>query len=207
MTLLLCREATDNQPEDADTFQGGYPKLPEGTTRPTCSKCQADLTFFFQVAFPATHPWREHSIEGQLAAAEIPDDFLGRYATNFRTIVFETKAGRVQRLYPARVQFAMLVPCERPKTALAQVGGNPVWVLENESPIKVAGSSAAFLFQLRQGLEFQTVDGAPPQMDVALDGSLQPRSPGKYQLFLANEVYFFGPTEPNSLVYILTQVD
>jgi hypothetical protein len=44
-------------------------------------------------------------------------------------------------------------------------------------------------------------------MDIGLDGSPQMGAPGSYQLFLGNEVYFFGPTEPSSLIYILTQVD
>jgi hypothetical protein len=100
-----------------------------------------------------------------------------------------------------------LSACQQRKSAFAQIGGTPVWVLENEAPSKVAGANATFLFQLRQGLEFPTVEGAPPQMDIGLDGSPELGAPGHYELFLGNAIYFFGPERPSSLVYVLTQVD
>jgi hypothetical protein len=226
MTLLLCREPPSNQTEDADSFQGGQPKLPDNIDLPTCANCQARLTFFFQIAFPVLHSWQGYSmavfactscadehtlipemLQGQLAHAEVTSDFLRQYATNFRTLVFETSAARIRDKYSVAVQFSVLSPCRHRSAAFAQVGGSPSWVLEDETPSKVAGSTAIFLFQLLQGLDFRTLGGAPPQMDLALDGSPQLGAPGRYQLFLGNEIYFFGPTEPSSLVYVLTQVD
>jgi hypothetical protein len=88
-----------------------------------------------------------------------------------------------------------------------QIGGRPKWVLENEAPRRVANSDATFLFQLREDLEFDTVEGAPPQIDLGLDGSAVPGNPGRYRLFLGNAIYFFGARDPSSLVYVLTQVD
>lgn len=226
MTLLLCRESTSDQPIDSESFQGGLPKLPDGTAAPHCQRCHTALTFFFQLAFSASHAWSGHSVAvfactscadenalipempgGKLSGADVPEEFLKRYGTNFGTIVFETRAGRIQSDYPLRVEFAQLSSCQQRKSAFAQIGGAPVWVLENESPSKVAGATATFLFQLRQGIEFRTVEGAPPQMSIGLDGSPELGAPGHYELFLGNAIYFFGPEKPSSLIYILTQVD
>jgi hypothetical protein len=226
MTLLLCRKEPGDQSQTADTFQGGQPKLPSDVTPPRCSICQDLLTFFFQVGFSAPHPWRGHSLAlfactccadesslipemltGQLAGAKVPEEFLSRYATNFRALVFETTAAQVQHQYPPRVLFAPLVACQQSKSYFARAGGEPSWVLEDESPSEVAGSEATFLLQLRRGLKFPAHPDAPPQVDIGLDGSQEAAEPGKYELFVGNEVYFYGTPEPSPLVYVFTQVD
>lgn len=226
MTLILCRKEPGDQVETEDTFQGGQPKLPSDVNHPTCSTCHSPLTFFFQVAFSAPHPWRGHSLalfsctccanenalipemlKGQLAGANVTEEFLRRYATNFRALVFETAAAQIQGRYPPRVLFAPLAVVQRSKSYFARVGGEPAWVLEDESPGEVAGSEATFLLQLRRGLDFPTYPDAPPQVDIGLDGSQEAAELGKYELFLRNEVYFYGTSKPSPLVYIFTQVD
>jgi hypothetical protein len=226
MRLFLSRKVASHQTEAADSFQGGHPKLPDDVAIPSCSLCHASLTFYLQVAFPTAHAWGGHSLavfactscvsEGTLIPemltealpdAEVSEEFLRRYATNFRTLVFETTSARLRPSYAPRIRFAPLSPCWLRRSAVLQVGGKPRWVLEDESPRRVANTEATFLFQLREDLAFDSVEGAPLQLDLGLDGSPTPGEPGRYRLFLGNEIYFFGTREPSSLIYILTQVD
>ena len=45
-----------------DSFIGGVPKLPSGTAIPQCALCRSKMAFFFQVAFPLSHPWMGESL-------------------------------------------------------------------------------------------------------------------------------------------------
>src|SRR5262249_21710049 len=57
---LDCRGG--KQVSDDTSFIGGIPRLPVGTPLPECLICGSELTFFFQVAFPAQHWWRGLSL-------------------------------------------------------------------------------------------------------------------------------------------------
>lgn len=51
-------------PQDPQTlsFIGGYPRIPIAEDLPKCQLCGAEQSFFFQVAFPKNHVWRDLSI-------------------------------------------------------------------------------------------------------------------------------------------------
>ena len=211
-----------------DSFVGGKPKLPASMPIPQCSLCGADQTFFFQVAFPADHAWTERSLAvfactscadrnhlipemlpGALSGANIPATFLSMYQRNFRFEVFSTSAGRTAGDYEERIKFRGIRLERGNGPSIGQVGGMPIWVLEDESPRTYDSTTRmSFLLQVSSGIEFETVQGAPPQMEVGLTGDPEPSPYDFYELFIGNTIYLFGTDSPTvHVVYALTQVD
>lgn len=216
------------QAGDEDSFVGGRPKLPSGTDVPQCTLCGNRQTFFLQLAFPSDHAWAENSVaifactscatsdhfipemvKGPLRGAQVSADFLSRYQRNFRFLVFETRSACVLADYEERVRFRPLGLLPTAASSIGRVGGNPDWVLGDETPGGLASAGAVvFLMQLNPELEFETVDGAPRQADLALDGTPAPSRHPFYQLFIGNKTYLFGPKDPKpNTVYAITQVD
>ncbi len=221
---------TDGQQTgDEACFVGGKPVLPRGNAIPKCALCRAEQTFFLQVAFPDDHVWtglslavfsctscadKNHLIpemlSGVLTGADIPANFLNVYQLNFHFVVFETAQGQLVRQYQERVRFRPIC-LERAdsKHRIGQVGGGPAWILEDESPESYdAHDPMYFLFQVDGSIEFETVQGAPPQMEVGLTGDPEPSPHDFYQLFIGNAVYLFGAgRQTPALVYAITQVN
>lgn len=212
-----------------DSFIGGKPKLSTSNRIPTCALCEAEQTFFFQIALPETNPWRglslavfsctacadrEHLIPEMLAVplrgAEIPEHFLETYQTNFRFLVFETASARVRDDYRSKIKFTplSLEPSPNPSIGDNKIGGKPNWLLEDESPSRYAGTVPMFfLLQLRSECKFQLLEGAPSQIELALDRTPQPSSLDYYQLFIGNALFLFGTDAPQKrFVYAITQV-
>lgn len=210
-------------------FIGGKPVLPRNQAIPPCALCGADQTFFFQVAFPDDHVWEGLSLavfsctscadenhlipemlSGTLTGADIPKGFLINYQRNFHFAVFETSQGELSAQYQERVRFRP-IRLERTDSncRIGQVGGVPTWVLEDESPATYdAQVPMHFLLQLDAGLEFETVQEAPPQMEVGLAGGVEPSPYDFYQLFIGNAIYLFGTSSRTpALVYAITQVE
>jgi hypothetical protein len=126
-------------PQDPQTlsFIGGYPRIPIAEDLPKCQLCGAEQSFFFQVAFPKNHVWRDLSIavfactscddekycvpemlppgnpdvesdRGGLYGVHIPEGFLKTYQRNFRFIVFPTGRGERRTEYVPKVAYKKL---------------------------------------------------------------------------------------------------
>jgi hypothetical protein len=220
---------TGPQLDSDHSFIGGLPKLPVTEPIPTCTLCGSDQTFFFQVAFPDDHEWGGLSLAvfaciscadeeslipemlpGPLCGVDIPKGFLTSYQRNFRFLVFSTDA-TLRRGHVEKVRFKTLVlePSDDPTVDGHKIGGAPNWALEDEAPGTYASRTPmVFLLQLQQGYEFETVEGAPRQMELDLDGKPKPAARAHYHLFLGNALYLFGTGDLHEpLVYAVTQVD
>ena len=57
-----------------------------------------------------------------------------------------------------------------------------------------------------QGYQFETVKGAPSQIEIGLFGDPEPSDLPYYQLFIGNEIYLFSNKYDRSLMYAITQV-
>ena len=125
---------------------------------------------------------------------EDDDDFVEKYQRAFRIMVFETERGEMMRGYVERVAFAPLELEGRRQGAIGFLNDKPKWENGDNAPATVAGSPAMFLFQLFAEVTFPFDDEPEPVVDEGL-----------YQLFLQNNVYFFGGTTPDSAVYVITQ--
>jgi hypothetical protein len=225
----LCADP-QNDPQDPDdtSFVGGVPRIPSRLAIPQCGLCGAEETFFFQLAFPADHEWGELSVavfhctscptkdstippmvKPPLKGAPLPAAFLVDYQINFHFPVFLTTTGRIRTSYRERIRFKRwtLVQTADSASIISKVGGEPVWLLEDESPGLYADRSPmVFLFQLEEGLVFETIAGAPPQASPYTWPGERPNP--FYRFCNGNEVYAFGTQDrTNPLVYVLTQRD
>lgn len=226
--VLKPDETTPDQQDNDLSFVGGLPRIPEAEDIPSCRLCGAQLTFFFQVAFPQDHVWgsrtmalfactscahEEHFIpkmlEGPLPGINIPENFLTSYQQNFRILVFDTDQGIIRKDYEPKVFFKRWDLVSSPPNAHEhKIGGEPNWLLDDEAPATYRHTvPMVFLMQLLEGVTFEKLPEAPPQMTLGLTGDPEPSVNSYYELFLGNNVYFFGTQDENEpLVYILTQI-
>jgi hypothetical protein len=228
--LLKVNELSESQSPVDDSFLGGKPKLPPGEKIPVCKLCGSEQSFMFQVAMPKCCSWKGMSLavfactscaarghfipemlSGPLHGAEIPEGFLERYQVNFRFLVFETALATIHEGYVERVKFKRvnLESVADPNMDFHKVGGNPTWVLEDESP-KSYGKKIPmfFILQLLPGFQFEINPGAPRQVEMALDGTTTEASPFDYhELFIGNAIYLFGTDDRTQhFVYAITQI-
>ncbi|MDN4523990.1 hypothetical protein [Fictibacillus fluitans] len=226
-SYLLIKDS--GQQEESDlTFIGGLPRIPESEPLPTCELCGEKLTFFFQVSFPEGHSWEGRTmavfgctmcahedylipemLQDTLKGIDIPQGFLESYQKNFRIILFETEKGELRNEYEEKIKFVKwrLSPAADPYENHEKIGGSPNWLLDDESPGSYNSEvSMIFLMQLPEDMKFETVENAPPQMVISLEGNQAPSSHSYYELFLANHIYFFGTKSREPLVYVLTQI-
>lgn len=227
--LIVPSKKDIEQTGGEDFFIGGKPKLLSSQRIPTCTLCGAEQTFFFQIALPETNPWeglslavfsctscadRDHLIPEMLKVplrgADIPEGFLKAYQTNFKFLVFETDAAEIKKEYRPKIRFTAvsLEPSRDPNVNGSKVGGIPNWVLEDESP-RTYGSRTPmfFLLQFQSEYRFRLSEGAPPQIELALDRTPQPSPLNYYQLFIGNALFLFGTEDRQKpLVYAITQV-
>jgi hypothetical protein len=210
------------------TFIGGTPMLPESMKLPSCALCGRTLTFFFQLSYPPDHLWRGFSMGvyacmdcadpkymlpalpgGPLHRANLPPGFLIDYQTNFRFIIFETAAGVRRTEYVPRVRFVRMVvkPGRRANMNSTKLGGKPNWLAGDESPGRYGDLEMFFLLQMKQGISFPILPGAPRQMFPGKGGKPKPGGNDFYTLFLAHNIYLFGTaTRDNPQVYVVTQI-
>jgi hypothetical protein len=216
------------QESSEQSFIGGHPVIPPEYGLPTCELCDSQLTFFFQIAFPVGHAWAGRSmavfactccvdedyyipqmLDGQLSGAIIPLDFIRDYQNNFRIVVFLTQDGVIRLDYEPKVKYKkiQLLPADDDSYD-NKVGGNPNWILEDESPAKLEnGTPMVFIMQLLEGLTFETLPTAQPQAKLNLNGDVHYPNSDYYELFIANQVYVFGTVSDEPEVYVLTQID
>ena len=227
--LKLAVSSASQSPQD-DSFVGGLPKLPQGEGIPRCKLCGAEESFFFQVAIPKGNAWGGLSLAvfactscadenqlipqmlpGPLSGADIPSGFLESYQTNFQFLIFETTWASPYEKYQEKLKFQplRLEKASNPDIDENKIGGNPNWLLDDESPKTYGGDTPMFfLLQLLQGFQFEIGKSAPRQIELGLDGSPQPSPLDYYQLFNGNKIFLFGTEDRvRPLVYALTQVD
>lgn len=227
--LKIDDESTQTQGENDHSFIGGLPRIPEALELPTCRLCGSELTFFFQVAFPQDHVWanlsmavfactscahEEHFIpemlEGPLPGVDIPENFLTVYQKNFRILVFKTDEGRLRKDYTEKVAFKRwhLVSSSRANARETKIGGQPGWLLDDEAPATYNHTTPmSFLMQLQEDFTFDKLPDAPPQITLGLTQEPEASNDPYYELFLGNNLYFFGTKDSEEpLVYILTQI-
>ncbi|PWK14453.1 hypothetical protein [Tumebacillus permanentifrigoris] len=226
---LTIEESEVIQSPTEDSFVGGQPKLPFEHEIPCCRDCGAEQSFFFQVAFPEKHVWCGRSmavfmctacveeetliprmLNAPLLGADIPAGFLDDYQTNFRILIFESSRGVLKTTYQERVKFKRisLVETDDPKRNDHKLGGEPNWLLGDETPNTYNSTQRmAFLMQLLEGYMFEIGSDAPQQLKLGLGTVPVPMNKPFYRLFLKNQLYFFGTVDQDHpLVYILTQV-
>ena len=217
-TCYLLSQGQDSMPQTAEdgSFLGGVPKLPISEEIPHCSLCAAELTFFFQVELPFDQMWpgltvatfactscadEEYLIpemlKNRLYASKIPEHFLTAYQRNFRFLVFDTARASLRSTYSEKVSFRRfrLIASDDPTVPGSKIGGVPNWLLGDETPGTYAGSvPMAFLMQLQVGFRFETVKGAPRQIELGLDGKPRQANRQHYELFIGMQYTYLGPT-------------
>lgn len=225
---INIRHDDDSQSVQNTSFMGGFPTIPSVVTIPPCVFCASEQTFFFQLAFPELHVWHGYSLaifhctscspddysippmlQPPLKNAAIPRNFLHDYQKNFHLLVFLTNDGVIRTEYPERIRFKRweFMVTDDSSAVLSKVGGEPAWLLEDEAPGLYADSiPMLFLFQLQEGLLFDTIPSAPPQASPYTWPGEIPNP--YYSLFNSNELYAFGTdNRSNPLVYLFTQRD
>ena len=220
-----------DQTHQSDTDQsyiGGIPRVPIAWEHPECSLCGGMQTFFFQIRFPVGVKWSgltlavyaciecadenwliPEMIKEPLRGAGIPLEFPEKYQRNFKFVVFDSQESSLDEGYEPRVAFQGIeIHAKRSQRSIGKIGGIPDWLLEDEAPSLLSdGENLFFLLQLYQSLSFQRVNGAPPQIELGLDGTPYPSGLEHYELFLGNALYFFGTEIPDAKkIYLLTQV-
>lgn len=203
------------QSGEEDSFIGGKPKLPIGMEIPRCTLCGGELTFFFQTAFPAGHPWAGRSMavfactdtwHGDFCIPERPKgavrhniditaDFLSQYQRNFRILLFDTEQGVVLETYQERIRYQPMVIAAEDRTDRSWdfvLGGKPVWIMgKPEKPASIAGvERPVLLMQVRETLRFPICSDAPRAADPFAPSGRSLFS--WYDLFIGNRIYFWG---------------
>ena len=204
--------------------------MPKGEDIPRCKLCGAEESFFFQVAIPDGGVWGGLSLAvfactscvdknqlipemlpGPLNDVDISDGFLESYQINFRFLIFETISGKLSEKYLERIAFKpfLLQKVNDPNVDEDKIGGNPNWLLGDESPKSYGGKTLMFfLLQLQLDFQFEINENAPRQVELSLDRSPQPLPFSFYQLFNGNKIFLFGTTDrTRPFVYAITQID
>ncbi|MDR6553766.1 hypothetical protein [Paenibacillus qinlingensis] len=213
-----------------ESFIGGRPKLPPTTNVPVCKLCGSQLTFFFQITFPIEHEWGGFTmsvfactscfderylipemINGPLQGVNISDGFLKEYQKNFTILVFKTAESSIVTNYVEKVRYSTieLIEFNQLTTRVDKIGGIPNWYLEDESPATYNNNiPMMFIMQILEDRKFEILEGVPGQVQMDyFSGKLEPSKKRYYELFLANNLYFFGTRDRlNPLVYVLTQI-
>lgn len=213
---------------DQQSFIGGKPRLPLSYDVPSCSLCGEKLTFFFQIAIPKGEAWEGNTVavfactkcvdenhlipamlNTPLQGAAIPEGFLRQYQHNFSFLVFPTDQGLLLQEYSELIRFAEIQIQEGDGIgSFGKLGGEPVWVLQDESPSTYGNVAVGmtFLLQVVPNFEYSTISGAAPQLELDITGRPAPSPLNYYQLFIGNALYVFGTRDENHLVYAITQV-
>ncbi|ARU60930.1 hypothetical protein CBW65_07420 [Tumebacillus avium] len=227
--LLLLEQGEETQVEIHTSFIGGIPHIPSDYELPICHLCGEQQTFYFQVAFPDSHLWAGRTmalfsctscahkdylipemLSGELTGADIPAGFLETYQKNFRILIYKTSSGTKRDDYKEKIKYKKINLVENADQYIDanKIGGCPNWILDDEAPATYNKDlDMFFLMQILEGATFEIVPGAPSQIVLGLSGEPEASNSGYYELFLGNNVYFFGTeSKENKSVYIITQI-
>jgi hypothetical protein len=174
--------ATEQNP-DRKSFQGGSPVMPADIESPRCRLCDAELTFYFQLEFPAKTAWTGRTLCMFACTAcqdmkyivpnrppgytvekvVIPDGYIEEQQINFRTLVFENtqvavlRSDIVARFDHQPFEFQRLR--DNNKSYESKIGGRPYGQYEPEVPLSYMGSAMTFLMQLDSEWIFKVREG------------------------------------------------
>jgi hypothetical protein len=230
-----CYVLTESTPAAAqseldNSFIGGRPKLPKGEPIPRCRLCDAEQSFFFQVAMPADNIWRGLSVavfactsckdydyvipqmlDETVRAAGIPLGFLDAYQVNFRFLVFATADALVRPTYTEKVRFKRLelLPASGAHWGKDKIGGVPDWIQHDESPGTYGPDIPMFfLMQLCEGRTFELLPNAPGQIDLDRNDVPFRAEERSYSLFLGMTMFVFATSaREHPRVYAIAQMD
>lgn len=233
MSLLKIRIAneTTKNPGVSGGRVGGVPNLPMDIPLPRCTICGDEMTFFFQVSFPKNHSWAEklvslfcctthdhagHEIPriyvplnaNSLAGADLPDNFLQQYQTNFNAIVSNVSEGADRLDYHVKIAYRELYlkTVKSVSKNDCAIADTPVWRGRDEAPGSYQGEAMEFLFQVKPSVKYHIVEGAPLQARRSIHPSLPSvRNERNYILFVENALYVFGNSVSKNSVYIICQ--
>lgn len=219
---VISRPNEEQSAEDM-SFKGGFPNIPKEFPIPHCKRCDVEMTFFFQVAFPEKHIW-----EGRVMAffhctqckglekywpmvlyvreqIHIPDNLLDTYQTNFRIFVFNStdstlmRSEITQKIEFERLGFEKVNPRAKYNDT-TKVGGKPAWGIspldgldELYKEIVYMGGGVEFLMQTERDWPFKRLPHTLPQFDYYQEGSPLYNF---YRPFMGPKMYFLGTTSP-----------
>lgn len=207
---------------------GGQPFLPTGFNHPTNSK-NSPLTFFFTLAFPKHHQLTGLSLSFFFETQEFNEDlvipemlpahnkkpavsehFLKEYQKNFKSFLFPTSAGVIQKDGETQINKQYLTFSDiKEASSFGYAGKNPNWRLEEETPGKCGNIDPVFALQVFGEQTFPIADSATGQTEMDIFGGSKKRKQRDYYFFNKNESYFFAyPSLPiTACTYIITQCD
>lgn len=181
---IVKLSATEQDP-NRRSFQGGSPVMPSEIESPRCRLCDAELTFYFQLEFPAKTAWTGRTLCMFACTAcqdmkyivpnrppgytvekvVIPDGYIEEQQINFRTLVFENtqvavlRSDIVARFEHQPFEFQRLR--HNNKSYESKIGGRPYGRYEAEVPLSYMGSAMTFLMQLDEDWIFKVREGLP----------------------------------------------
>jgi hypothetical protein len=222
----VIKEIVQTQTGMEKSFCGGKPIIPSGMDLPICGLCGVEQTFFFQVEFPIDHFWHGFSMAlfqctscvdanhliPEIAVYDsnrsIPKDFLENIRLNYAIFVFKTTDGKIIESYSEKILFRnWKLHKKKPSKKNIFIDGEPIWIMEDETPFSYENQKMGFLMQIPKDHDFETKDNAPRQRKISFIRS----KPGYieesiYRLFIGNACYFFGNETPNNpRIYVLVQ--
>ncbi len=198
------------------SYIGGKPMLPQSVQLPQFSVDGKPMTFFFQIQMPRGRAFENKIIsvfcqttymDGNTYIPRLPKfgtnsnlsrEFFANYYSFFNIYVFDPRQCEIRREYNDIITYSQI---EFKSNAgddecIGRINERPEWILDDECPSLFEGDAHRihFLFQLREGLHFAKLPGVARQTSVdPSDGvTLAPSMWDHYELFCANELYFFG---------------
>jgi hypothetical protein len=225
--LLWGTPFVEQRPE-ARSFQGGLPHLPPDLAIPDCRCCGSQLAFFLQLELPdgllADHLFSiwccvvctgddkfiPEMPDAPLFGVDLPEGFLERYQTFFRLEVALAEGSSIRVDYEPRVvyQEIALRPTDKEEPT-DRLGGEPSWILDDETPGSYMGGGFEFLLQIMEDRDFPILPDAPHQMvmNPFISREPTPREEQVYELFVMNRLFFFVAEAKPRMIYVFPQVD
>lgn len=214
------------------SYVGGKPMLPSNISIPITKETNAPMTFFFQITFPKQHPWEGFTLsifsttdfvdsdeefliptmlEDELYQVIIPKNFLINYQKYFKVFIFKTDDASIVEDYKEIIQFNSIEFKEiksKEDVLFGSIKNDPVWVLDDESPKSYNNTvPMQFLFQTKLDYTFKRKSKDTLRQTILdpITEKLGYSWEENYELFLANETYYFGTKGKEKMVYIITQ--
>lgn len=124
--------------------------------------------------------------------------------------MFDTSEGILNEDYEEKIAFKRISFVETSETDITKptLGGEAIWLLEDETPANYEGEEMFFLLQLPESFKFDILPDAKGQIKYSFfeDRLVESEKP-YYELFLGNIIYLFGTLDKNKAsVYIVTQI-
>ncbi|WP_428738570.1 hypothetical protein [Sulfurimonas sp.] len=223
---------TQKQDRGVNSFIGGIPKLPKNFDLPITKDTGTLMTFFYQYEFPQNHPYSGFTISifaatdcmhenytipemlKTLYGVDIPKGFLDEYQKYFKVFIYKNGDYPLREEYTPILVFKTLYTTQELDKSNSILFGHisniPKWYLNDESPATYnTCTRMVFLFQTQIDYVYEKLPIAPRQKVLSFSGDsktdVEDAYTDKYELFNANEIYFFGTDNTEKKIYIITQ--